>query len=181
MRGLCRIGRSLVVTLCLAATATPALAQDSKSATGAKELMAALASKKMDAVASRDPNAADTFVAALTFPGQIILISAKYASPPLLNEKLARNEHRDVYIDLNSASVAESRFIVTDLGADGLKAKKAKKDDPSDTRDLAGKSIAFDGNWKEDKMTEADYMKAFADADEQYARLLSVLVAAAKK
>jgi hypothetical protein len=30
-------------------------------------------------------------------------------------------------------------------------------------------------------MSEADYMKAFAEADEQYAKLLSVLVDAAKK
>lgn len=171
---------SLVVAAVLAA-ASPAGAQDGKSAAGAKELAQVLSAKKMDSVAARDPNAADTFIAALTFPGQIILITAKYPAPPLLNEKLAQNNHRDVYIELNSASVPESRLIITDLGADGLRPKKAKRDDPFDSRDLAGKTLAFDGNWREDKMSEADYMKAYAESDEQYARLLSVLVAAAKK
>jgi hypothetical protein len=179
MRGI-PLCSSLVVTAALVAAA-PAAAQEGKSAAAAKELALVLGQKKMDSVAARDPNAADTFIAALTFPGQIILITAKYAAPPLLNEKLAQNNHRDVYIELNSASVPESRLIITDLGADGLKPKKIKRDDPFDSRDLGGKTLAFDGNWREDKMSETDYMKAYSESDEQYARLLSVLVAAAKK
>lgn len=180
MRGSWLVGSSLVAVVLSAAA--PVRAQDSKSAAPARALTDALVAKKMDAVAARLPDAPDTFVAALTFPGQIILISAKYAAPPLLNEKLAQNNHRDVYVELNSASVPETRFIVTDLGADGLKAKKANKNDLAvDTRDLAGKSIRFDGNWREDKMSEAEYMKAFSEADEQYAKLLAVLVAAAQK
>ena len=161
--------------------ASPALAQESKSAAGAKELAQLLAGKKLDAIAVRDPDAADTFVAALAFPGQLIVVSAKYAAPPLLNEKLARREYRDVYIELNSASVPESRLFVTDLGADGLKAKKNKKEDPFDTREAAGKSFNFDGNWREDKMSEADYMKIFAETDERYARMVSALLGEAKK
>lgn len=173
---------AVIATAALLASASAAFAQDSKSSAAATELSQVLGQKKMDAVAARDPNAADQFMAALAFPGQLIVISAKYAAPPLLNEKLAQNNHRDVYIELNSASVPETRFVVTDLGADGLKAKKANKNDLAvDTRDLAGKSIRFDGNWREDKMSEADYMKAFSESDEQYARILSVLVAAAKK
>ena len=31
-----------------------------------------------------------------------MLISARYSAPPLLNEKLARREYRDVYIELNA-------------------------------------------------------------------------------
>ena len=115
------------------------------------------------------------------FPTQIIVISAKYAAPPLLNEKLARREYRDVYIELNSASVLESRMIVTDLSADGLKAKKTKKEDPFDMREAAGKAFHFDGNWREDKMSEADYMKIFAETDEHYARMVALLVGEAKK
>ncbi|MEP7116288.1 MAG: hypothetical protein ABI880_01825 [Acidobacteriota bacterium] len=171
-----------VATLSLiAALATPALAQESKSAAGAKELAQLLAGKKLDAIAVRDPNGADLFVGALVFPSQIIVISAKYQAPPLLNEKLARREYRDVYIELNSASVLESRLIITDLSADGLKAKKAKKDDPFDTREAAGKIFNFDGNWREDKMSEADYMKVFAETDEHYARIVALLVDEAKK
>ena len=161
--------------------AQPALAQESKSGAGAKELSQLLSAKKLDAIAVRDPLAADTFIAALAFPGQLILVSAKYAAPPLLNEKLARREYRDVYIELNSASVLESRMFVTDLGADGLKAKKSKKEDPFDSREAGGKAFSFDGNWREDKMSEADYMKIFAETDEHYTRMVSALLGEAKK
>ncbi len=161
--------------------AAPTLAQEGKSAAGAKELAQVLAAKKLDAIAVRDPNAPDTFIAALAFPSQLIVISAKYAAPPLLNERLARREYRDVYIELNSASLLDSRMIVTDLNADGLRAKKAKREDPLDSREAAGKAFNFDGNWREDKMSEADYMKIFAETDEHYTRILSALLGEAKK
>ena len=182
MRQMLSYGGAVLGGVMMAAlTAAPALAQDSKSTAGAKELVQLMSTKKLDAIAARDPNAADSFIAALAFPGQLIVVSAKYASPPLLNERLARREYRDVYIELNSASVLESRLFVTDIGADGLKAKKAKRDDPFDTRDAGGKAFNFDGNWREDKMSEADYMKIFAETDEQYARMVSVLLGEAKK
>ena len=182
MRQLLSIGGSVLGGVVVTALmATPALAQDSKSAAGAKELGQVLAAKKLDAIAVRDPDDAETFIAALAFPTQLIVISAKYAAPPLLNEKLARGEYRDVYIDLNSASVPESRMIVTDLGVDGLKAKKAKRDDPFDMRDAAGQPFAFDGNWREDKMSEADYMKIFAETDDRYTEMVAALLSEAKK
>lgn len=182
MRQMLSLSGSVVGGVVLTALmAAPALAQESKSAAGAKELGQLLAAKKLDSIAVRDPNAADTFIAALAFPTQIIVVSAKYAAPPLLNEKLARGEYRDVYIELNSASVPESRMIVTDLGVDGLKFKKTKKDDPFDMRDAAGKPFAFDGNWREDKMSEADYMKVFNETDEHYTRMVSALLGQVKK
>ncbi len=182
MRQLVQLCGSLITTLALvAATAQPASAQEPKSAANAKELLKVLSEKKMDAVAVRAPDSADTFLAALVFPAQIIVVSAKYAAPPLLNEKLARREYRDVYIELNSASVLETRHIITDLGADGLRAKRAKRDDPFDSRELAGKAFNLDGNWREDKMSEADYMKLHAETDEKYAQILAALLGEAKK
>ena len=126
MRGRFRLCSSLVLAAAMASAASPVLAQDSKSAGAAQELARVLGEKKMDAVSARDPDNPDQFIAALAFPGQLIVISAKYPAPPLLNEKIAQNNHRDTYIELNSASVPESRVVITDLGADGLKAKKAK-------------------------------------------------------
>jgi hypothetical protein len=91
-------------------------------------------------------------------------------------EKIAQKNYRDVYIDLNSASVPESKIFIQDLGADGL---KARHDDntPFDTYDAAGKSTAFDGDWKKQKMSEQEYMKIFAASDQRYSEMLTALLA----
>jgi hypothetical protein len=170
----------LAVVLLASPFAPAASAQDSRSAALAKELTALLSEKKLESIAARAPSAQDQFVAALFYPGQLLVVSARYTSPPVLMEKIARNEYRDVYIDLNSAAVPESRILFTDLGADGLKARR-EANQPFDTQDLNGKGIRFDGNWREDKMSEADYMKAFAEADQNYTAALEVLIGALKK
>jgi hypothetical protein len=175
------LARAAAVTVVMALVATAASAQEGKSAPGARELAQLLAGKKLDAIATRDPAAADSFIAALSFPGQLMVISARYAAPALLNERLARREYRDVYIELNAASVIESRVFVTDIGADGLRVKGLKRDDPIDVSDAAGKPFRFDGNWREDKMSEADYMKMYSEADVHYAQMVALLLAEAKK
>ena len=91
-----------------------------------------------------------------------------------------RREFRDVYIDLNSASIPESRVMITDGGADGLRPKR-EPNQPFDTHDAGGKSIRFDGNWREDRMSEKDYMKLFPQADEAYVTALTALVNELKK
>lgn len=160
--------------------APPALAQDSKSAALVKELIGILQQRKLDSIAARHPSAADQFVAALYFPGQLLLVSARTISPAVLNEKLLRREFRDVYIDLNSASIPESRVMIADGGADGLRPSR-EPNQPFDTQDAAGKSVRFDGNWREDRMSEKDYMTLFSQADELYVSALTALVNELKK
>ena len=92
-----------------------------------------------------------------------------------------RKEYKEVYIDLNSASIVESRHFVTDLGPDGLRVKPEQRQGPADSHDLGAKSMRFDGNWREDKMSEADYMKAHADADAAYAKAVQALIDEIKK
>jgi hypothetical protein len=157
-----------------------AFAQDSRSVVLAKELTDLLNQKKLDSIAARSPSGADQFVAALFFPGQLLVVSARYTSPPVLLERIARSEYRDVYIDLNSAGVPESRVLITDLGADGLRARR-EANQPFDAQDIAGKGIRFDGNWREHKMSEEEYMKAFTQADQGYTAALEVLIGALKK
>ena len=107
------------------------------------------------------------------------MVSGKYAAPPLLNEKIAKKDYRDVYIDLNSASVAGSKVFVIDLNADGLVAKPGDGQG-TDSVEQAGKTMTFDGDWKKAKMSEAEYFKAFADADGAYSRALELLIAQLK-
>lgn len=172
----------LASSLFLGAFAGLAHAQDtSKSLALAKELTQLLDQAKLDAIAAKDPSAPDTFVAALYFPGsQLLVVGAKYQVPVLLNEKIAKKEYRDVYTDLNSAYVEGSKCFVMDIGADGLKAKKDES--RFDTCDIGAKSYAFDGDWKKQKMsTEDEYNKAYSQSDERYAKMLSALIAQAKK
>jgi hypothetical protein len=159
----------------------PAAAQESKSASLAKQLTAALDAAKLDSLAAKDPNAPDVFIGVLYFQGSpLLVVSAKYSAPQLLNDRLAKKEYRDVYIDLNSASIPESKVFVQDAGADGLKPKRDESTAP-DTWEQGGKQVVFDGDWKRQKQTEQEYMKTYSAADEDYARMLSALLAQVKK
>ena len=61
---------------------------------------------ELDSVAAKDPSSADVFIGALYIRGvQLLVVSAKYTAPSPLNDKVAKKEYRDVYIDLNIASV----------------------------------------------------------------------------
>jgi hypothetical protein len=154
--------------------------QESRSNAAAKELAVTLDRLKLDSIAAPDPVEKDVFVAALYFQGtQLLVVSAKYSVPVLLVAKLAKKDFRDVYIDLNAASVAGSKIFVMDQGADGLVAKPG--DGVPDSWEQGTKTIAFDGEWRKAKMSEEDYLKAFSDADERYARILTVLNEHAKK
>jgi hypothetical protein len=158
-----------------------AAAQESKSTPLAKQLAAALDAAKIDSIAAADPTQPGTFVAVLYFPNtQFLAVSAKYNVPQLLNDRLAKKEYRDVYIDLNSASVPESKIFVEDMAVDGLKAKR-EENQPYDTYEMGGKRTAFDGDWKKQKLAEQDYMKAFSTADEHYAHILTTLLSQLKK
>lgn len=154
---------------------------DSKTLALAKELTTLLDQAKLDAIAGKDPSAPDTYVAALYFPGsQLLVVSAKYQVPQLLNEKLAKKDYKEIYTDLNSAYVEGTKCFVMDIGADGMKAKK--DDTRIDACDVGAKSYTFDGDWKKQKFeTEDAYFKAFNDSDTRYAKMLGVLIAQAKK
>src|SRR6186997_1027979 len=86
-----------------------ASAQEPKSAAPAKELSQLLASKKLESIAARMPDSHEEFVGALAFPGQLMVVWAKSVAPEYVNEKLLNKQYKEVYIDLNSASILESR------------------------------------------------------------------------
>lgn len=175
-----RILRAVLMLLPLVIGAGLAEAQDAKSVALAKELVDLLSQKKLDSVAAKKPGANDEFVGALVFPTQLLVVSARYTVPVLLNEKLGQKDYRGVYIDLNSASVPESKIFVDDLGANGLRAKR-EEGTPFDSIDSGGKTLRLDNDWKKQKMSEDEYMKAFAEADAKYCAMLSALIAELKK
>ena len=174
--------RVVICSLVLVAL-SPAVAsaQESKSSSLAKQLAAALDAGKLDSIAAKDPASPDVFAAALYFPGmQLLVISGKYAVPQLLNDRVGRKEYRDVYLDLNGAAAADTKVFIEDPGADGLKAKR-EENQAFDQCEIGGKRTMFNGDWKAQKLSEDDYMKAYSAADDRYAQILAALLAQAKK
>jgi hypothetical protein len=175
------VAASAAVAIVLLSFSAIAVAQESKTVALAKQLAAALDAGKLDSVAEPNPTNPGTFVAALYFAGsQLLVVSAKYSVPQLLNDKLAKKDYRDVYIDLNSASVPETKIFIEDLGADGLKAKR-EDNQPFDSYESGGKRTSFDNDWKRQKLTEQEYMKIYSTAEEDYAQMLTALLAQVKR
>lgn len=144
------------------------------------ELTTLLQQHKLDTIASRMDG--DTFVAAMYIPGsELLVVSAKYAAPPLINEKILNKQYRDAYVDLSTASIIESKVLVEDLNADGLKATRAKGDPFDVVTRGAGTPMSFDGDWKKRSMSQDAYMEAFGKAETDYSLMLKALVAELKK
>ena len=175
-----RRARTLFLFSAVLLSSSLAFAQESKSATLASELAKLLDSLKLDSIAAHGA-APDEYVGALYFPGsQLLVVGARYASAERMQQLLAAKSYRDVYIDLNSASVPQSKVFVSDLGANGLRFDRAGSQ-PWDTADVGGKSYAFDGDWGKAKISRDEYTKAYQTTDDQYTKMLQALVAELKK
>jgi hypothetical protein len=173
--------RLLLCGLTLAAASlivSPSAAQESRTVALAHELTGMLDRAKLDSIATRQAGSDDVFVAALYFPGQLLVISSKYAAPALLNERIAQSKYRDAYIDLNVAVDPTSKVFIEDMGADGIRPRRTESFDiysKGETR------FAFDGDWKKRKLTEDAYMQTFSEAETHYGRMLEALIAELKK
>jgi hypothetical protein len=157
------IFRRVTAVLALVAVgfAGHAQAQQSESAALAAELSELLTAAELGAIAARDTADEDRFVAALSFPGSLLVVSARYEVPLYVEQKIADGEYREVYIDLNAASIPQTKVLITDTGADGL----SSGDDSADMVDTGSGPARYDGD---------------ADADAQYARMLRALIAEAR-
>ena len=97
------------------ALSAAAQAQEPKSAALAKQLAAALDSGKLDSIAAKDPSAPDIFIGALYFPGvQLLVVSAKYTVPALLNEKPDSSLQRRPYGEKPYWDIERARLGGTD-------------------------------------------------------------------
>ena len=162
-----------LLVLAYVLAAGPAGAQDSTSAALAAQLAELMTNAELDALAGTDSTGEDRFVAALVFPGQLLVVSARYEVPIYVEDKIANGEYREVYIDLNAASIGGTKVLVVDVGANGLRTTAATVD----LFDGGSGVVRFDGDWGAQGLQEAEYMKAFSEADQQYTRMLKALIA----
>lgn len=153
-------------------------AQAPKSAPVAKELVQTMEQKKLDSIAAK--TGPDMFAAALYFPNvQLLVISGRYTAPQLMEPRLAQKQYKDTYMELSGTVTPDTRIFVQDMGDPGLFQKR--QDGMFDTWTQNGKPVTFDGDHDAQKISEADYQKKFVAADEEYAKILSALLAEAKK
>src|SRR5581483_2286626 len=139
-----------------------------------------LDAKKLDSVAAKIDNN-NQYAGALYFPGtQLLVVGAKYIVPERMDASLAEKKYKDVYIDLNSAAMPNTKIFISDLGVNGLQARK-RGNMPADTADVNGKTYTFDGEWGKAKISEDEYMKTFQQAEQEYVKMLEALVAELKK
>lgn len=152
--------------------------QESKSAPLAKQLTQALDAAKLDAIAAEDPSTGG-FVAALYIPGtQLLVVSGKFTAPDIGTHRISKKEFRELYMDLMGASVEGSRQFASDVSCDGF-VFKPEGEAPADTWEVSNKTQAFEGH-KKAKLSEEEYLKAYTQADEQYAHILQLLIAKTK-
>lgn len=158
--------------------AIPASAQESKSAPLAKQLAQLLEARKLDSIAAADPDSGG-FIAAIYVPGtQLLVVGGRFQSPDIGNYRISKSEFRELYMDLTGGSDPASRVFASDVSANGL-VHKPSGDTPADVWEHGTQKREFVGARKA-KLKDDEYTKAYSEADEQYARMLTLLVAQAK-
>jgi hypothetical protein len=157
------------------------------SAAPVKELVALLQSKKLEAYAVRDTTDASRFVAVLLVPGvQLMLVSAGYGRPTDVEYRIYMKDFMNAYMDLNSSVLSKDKVFFEDRLCDGLVVKPT--DGIDDAVTIGADKRVFDGEFadpkkKKDakKISQADYFKAYTEADAQYTKLLTMLLNELKK
>lgn len=169
----------MVVAAVLLATCTLTFGlQDSAARTSqqqAAELVRVMSERKLSAFVAADPVEDGRFVAAMHIPGsQLLVIRTRYAAPSLIRERILAGDFSQIYTDLHSAGERDGRLFIMDSGADGLTSGNEDHIDVSwrDARD----QTMFNGEWKEQKLTETEYKKRFAEQERAYADMLGVLI-----
>lgn len=163
----------------LAAGPQPPAAPPAASAALTKELAGLMSARKQDAIATADPSAPGRFVAAMVYPGvQLLIVRSQPASASDTASRISYRLYRDAYSDVQQPAKSDGKLFIQDMGADGLSAQGGAVDVMYED---GTKQTIFDGDWRKQKLSQADYQKKLATADAEYARLLSLLIAEVKR
>jgi hypothetical protein len=157
------------------------------SAAKVKELIGLMQSKKLEAVAAKDPDGSGRFVAALHIPSvQLLVVSAVYAKPSEMDSRLYYKDFMNAYVDLNTSVHSSDRTFIEDALCDGLVAVPGKSLAHDSVR-LGTEQRVFDGDFaapnqrNSKKISSEAYQKLFSTAEERYIQVLGVLIDEVKK
>ncbi len=177
LRVLTLVSVALVPLLVFVASLTAAVrSQESQSSLKATAVAKLLDTLKLDAVAAIEDQQTGRFAAALYYPGtQLLVVSAVHPQPDVAAQRLAERKYRDVYLDLQGSATRKGRLFVLDLEADGLKRTREGGAAFDQTYIDGANQISYDGDWKTQKMTPAQYDERFQRDDKRYAEILAAL------
>ena len=143
-----------------------------------KQLVTALTANKLNAIATKDPESPDRYVAGMLFPGvQLLVISAAANSRPFVDAEMADRRYDSVYSDLHHGP-AVSKLFIQDMGADGIHALDGGVADVVWERGVT--QHLLNGDHKAANKSESEYAKLVQNLDARYARVLKLLLAAAQ-
>jgi hypothetical protein len=181
-------GLCLLLGSSLSAQSTSAPPATAATAAKVKELIALMQSKKLEAIAARDPEGSGRFVAVLHIPGvQVLAVSAVYAKPSELDARLYYKDFMNAYVDLNTSVHSSEKVFIEDALCDGLIAVPAKNNLARDSAKLGTEQQVFDGDYaapnqrNSKKVSHEVYQKRFTTAEERYSRVLGLLIEEVKK
>ena len=178
----CTTSSSMFMLAILVIFASPreGAAQHLLSREAAPGLVRALDVAGLESIAAADPAEPGTFVAALHLQGSMMLVvRAHHPSVEALTERIAARQYRDVYLDLQGTPTPQHKFFVQDSGADGI--SNARSEGVDVLYEDGVTQTLFNGQPKAQKLTPAQYGTRLAAADARYARLLTLLTAAARQ
>ena len=111
-----------------------------------KELIALMQTKKLEAVAAKDPGGSGRFVAALHIPSvQLLVVSAAYSMPGELESRLYYKDFMGAYVDLNTSVHSSDKTFIEDALCDGLVSAPGKSL-ARDSATLGPDKQIFDGD-----------------------------------
>jgi hypothetical protein len=178
-------GSMLAIPAAAAVPQAPPPAASTSSAK-AKELMALMMTKKLDAFAMREPDATDRFIAVYAVPNvQLLLVTASYSRPTDIEYYVYQKEYANAYRTLKSGALSTARFFVEDVMGDGLVFVPVKNGLP-DSVSIDATQQKLDGpadpkKHSDTRMAADAYAKSFAEFDQRYAKALDALLAELKK
>lgn len=144
----------------------------------AEQLVRRMARERLDAIALRDPGAPARVLAARPFGRTQLTVLVREIDTPQMNAWLRAGEYGAAYRWLLGQPMSDGALVLHDLNGLGLRADR----EPGHGFDMvaAGEAptIAFDGDWQAQGLSQDDYCAAFARAQHTYARTLQALLAA---
>lgn len=172
------VSLTAVCLLALVCGSAAAQSDGSRSQDLARQLVSAMTSRHLDAIATADPDEPGRFIAALAFPDvQLLVVSSRHRSVDYLKQQIAKREFREVYGILQEGAEAERLFFY-DMGCDGLQSSGENVDVLFEGKD---QQTRFDGKWQAQSLSEAAYTLKLKQAEENYDRALRVLLDAVKR